>query len=85
MTDQNAPQISPQIFNLEVPILGICWGMQFITNVFGGEVKPLEKREDGVFDIDIVEKSVYLQIWKISNQCFCVGIDTFFNSEKFMT
>ena len=57
MTDQNAPQISPQIFNLEVPILGICWGMQFITNVFGGEVKPLEKREDGVFDIDIVEKS----------------------------
>jgi len=57
VTDQNAPQISPQIFNLEVPILGICWGMQFITNVFGGEVKPLEKREDGVFDIDLVEKS----------------------------
>ena len=35
--------------------------MQFITNVFGGEVKALDKREDGVFEIDLVEKSKLFQ------------------------
>ena len=57
VTDPGAPQLSPKIFELDIPILGICWGMQFITNVFGGEVKALDKREDGVFEIDLVEKS----------------------------
>ena len=55
--DANAPKVEPDLlFKLDnTPILGICWGMQFITAVFGGQVKPLDKREDGVFDIDITE------------------------------
>ena len=55
----NAPQLSKEIFNLDVPILGICWGMQFMNYSHGGEVKKLDKREDGVFEIDIQTSKLF--------------------------
>lgn len=36
--DENAPKISEEIFDLKLPILGICYGMQLITNMRGGKV-----------------------------------------------
>ncbi|MBI4979659.1 MAG: glutamine-hydrolyzing GMP synthase [Spirochaetes bacterium] len=45
--DKNAPHISDEIFSLGVPVLGICYGMQLITQLLGGTVERSTKREYG--------------------------------------
>ncbi|MDP2599493.1 MAG: glutamine-hydrolyzing GMP synthase [Deltaproteobacteria bacterium] len=49
---ETAPKPNPAIFNLGVPILGICYGMQLIVKHFGGEVASAEKREFGKAEIE---------------------------------
>lgn len=43
----DAPKPDPAIFDLDIPILGICYGMQTACSVAGGEVLPGESREFG--------------------------------------
>lgn len=52
--EEGAPSIDRDIFNLGIPILGICYGMQLITHLLGGKVSPAEKREYGkaILNID---------------------------------
>lgn len=45
--EKNAPLPSTEIFQMEVPILGICYGMQAMAHLLGGEVTLAEKREYG--------------------------------------
>lgn len=45
--DTDAPKVSKEIFNLGVPVLGICYGMQLITEMFGGKVARAKEREYG--------------------------------------
>src|SRR6516225_10151323 len=42
-----APSCDPAIFDLGIPVLGICYGMQLACHVLGGEVKPAVSREFG--------------------------------------
>ncbi len=42
-----APLCDPKIFDLGIPVLGICYGMQLACHVLGGEVKPAPSREFG--------------------------------------
>jgi GMP synthase (glutamine-hydrolysing) len=42
-----APKCDPRIFDLGVPILGICYGMQLGAELLGGRVKPAKSREFG--------------------------------------
>ena len=44
---QDAPQLSPAWFDLELPILGICYGLQRITQDLGGKVEKKSVREFG--------------------------------------
>src|SRR6056297_576024 len=46
--DENAPKIDRRIYDLGVPILGICYGMQLLTIDFGGNVERSAKREYGL-------------------------------------
>jgi len=45
--ERDAPQADKTIYSLELPILGICYGFQRLTEDHGGKVSPLEKREFG--------------------------------------
>ena len=55
--DQNAPQISEEILKLNIPVLGICYGFQLVSKIFGGTVEKSEKREFGLAKINILRKS----------------------------
>ncbi len=45
--EEGAPQCDPEIFNLGIPVLGICYGMQLICKNLGSEVKPCHVSEYG--------------------------------------
>ncbi len=45
--DKGAPHIVPEVLDLGVPVLGICYGMQLITYLLGGEVASSKTREYG--------------------------------------
>lgn len=55
--DKNAPQPSKEIWNLNIPILGICYGFQRLTENHGGKVKSLEKREYGRSEVQFQKKN----------------------------
>ena len=54
---ENAPMCDKEIFNLGIPILGICYGMQLMTHILGGEVQRADKREYGVTEVEIKNDS----------------------------
>ncbi len=45
--DEGSPRPDPEIFNLGIPILGICYGLQVMSLVLGGDVQRPERREYG--------------------------------------
>jgi GMP synthase (glutamine-hydrolysing) len=45
--DEGAPVVTEELFDLGVPVLGICYGMQLMSRHFNGEVVPAGKREFG--------------------------------------
>jgi len=56
--DKDAPPADARLFELGVPVLGICYGLQFMVHTLGGKVRPASKREYGHAEIDIVAESV---------------------------
>ena len=50
---ENSPKCSEEIFKLGIPVLGICYGMQLMTHILGGNVAKADKREYGVTDVKI--------------------------------
>ncbi len=45
--DEGAPTISPEVFALGVPVLGICYGAHLAAHLLGGDVRPADRREYG--------------------------------------
>lgn len=59
--EENAPDVNREIFNLGIPILGICYGLQIIAKHFNGEVSPSEKREYGKTKLEVINNSLLLE------------------------
>ena len=50
---KGAPKVAEKVFELNIPILGICYGMQTIANQLGGKVELANKREFGHADLKL--------------------------------
>src|SRR5579871_809219 len=59
--DKDAPPADARVFELGVPVLGLCYGLQFMVHTLGGKVRPAEKREYGHAEIDVISSSVLFQ------------------------
>ena len=61
VTSANTPRIPEIIFELNIPILGICYGMQTLAEQFGGQVTPTKTKEFGHASILIEQPSVLFE------------------------
>ncbi len=55
--DADAPPADERVLSLGLPVLGICYGLHFITHTLGGKVRPGPKREYGHANIDVIATS----------------------------
>ena len=53
--EKDAPGIDKAIFDLGIPVLGICYGMQLMSQVLGGRVVPGAEREYGKMPIETMK------------------------------
>jgi GMP synthase (glutamine-hydrolysing) len=53
--DEHSPKSDPKLFELGLPVLGICYGEQLMAQQLGGKVEPSNEREYGPADIEIGE------------------------------
>ena len=51
--DTDAPHADKSVFSLGVPVLGICYGLQFMVYALGGKVRPADKREYGHAKVEV--------------------------------
>ena len=58
--DDSAFGIDEEIFNLGIPVLGICYGMQLITHQLGGKVEPAVNKEYGKAELEVTTKEAQL-------------------------
>jgi GMP synthase (glutamine-hydrolysing) len=68
--DADAPPADPQVLHLGLPVLGICYGLHWMTHNLGGHVRPGDKREYGHAEVHITHESPLfarltgpLQVW----------------------
>src|SRR5262245_15929916 len=55
--EQGAPKCDPKLFELEIPILGICYGMHLMCDMLGSPVEPGTEREFGRTDATILDRT----------------------------
>lgn len=58
---QNSPKCDERIFDLNIPVLGICYGVQLMTNHYGGKVLNADHREYGFAELMIVKDNLFLE------------------------
>ncbi len=56
--DKNSPKINKKVFELGIPVLGICYGQQLICQLFGGKVEKSHQREYGKATLSVLKKSL---------------------------
>ncbi len=55
--DPGAPAADPAVLALGVPVLGICYGLQFVVHHLGGRVEPAAQREYGHAEVELVAET----------------------------
>lgn len=72
--DENSPHIDPEIFNLGIPVLGICYGAQLMAYTLGGKVEHAPSREYGKSDITYFGGKIFKDVDK-QNVCWMSHTD----------
>lgn len=70
VSEEGAPTVDSKIFELNIPILGICFGHQLIAHLLGGEVKSSDRREYGKTDVNLAEVSALFKGMEGKKQCW---------------
>ncbi len=68
--DPDAPHISPAIYDLGVPVLGICYGMQLTAHLLGGKVQKAQEREYGRVTVRMKEQAGLLAGMSAASSCW---------------
>jgi len=70
VNDPNAPKCDPEIFELPMPILAICYGHQLMQHTLGGKVEQGKTKEYGFAELEVVsdvgimkDRSVKTRVW----------------------
>lgn len=64
---EDSPRCAEGIFELGIPVLGICYGMQLMTYTLGGNVARADKREYGTTDVSIDNSSLLFKGFENTN------------------
>ena len=73
--EEGAPSAKEELFNLGVPVLGLCYGAQLMAHVLGGEVKRAENREYGKTEITLDNSSRLFEGIDSNNTCWMSHFD----------
>ena len=72
---EDAPKINKKLFELEIPILGICYGMQLMAYMLGGEVKTSNLKEYGKRKVILSNKSLLTDSIAKKSNCWMSHTD----------
>ncbi|BCZ18698.1 GMP synthase GuaA [Helicobacter sp. NHP19-012] len=59
--DKDAYRCAPELFETNLPMLGICYGMQLLVDSFGGQVRAAHRQEFGKAHLELLEKHPLLE------------------------
>lgn len=71
---EDTPKADPQVFELDVPVLGICYGHQFMAHTLGGKVESAVIREYGKTALTLQECELFAGI-ALENECWMSHTD----------
>lgn len=71
---EDSPKIASKVFDLGIPVLGICYGLQYLAHNLGGKVEPGAHKEMGPATLTVLKES---PIFKLSG-----GVNTTGGAEK---
>jgi len=70
-TTPTAPPADRRVPNWACPVLGICYGLQFMVHTLGGKVRARSKREYGHAEVEITNGSDSFKACPGNFQCGC--------------
>ncbi len=74
--DNSSPKCDKEILNLNIPVLGICYGHQLIAYLESGEVSPTEPGEYGITELKIQKENALLKNLKSTEKVWMNHKDT---------
>lgn len=73
--EEGAPTLGKELFELDIPVLGLCYGAQLMAHVLGGKVERADFREYGKTNITLDTSSKLFEGLNSDNTCFMSHFD----------
>ncbi|MBI9011251.1 MAG: glutamine-hydrolyzing GMP synthase [Clostridiales bacterium] len=73
--EEGAPSIEKEVFELGIPVLGICYGAQLMAHVLGGEVRNADQREYGKIELEIKDNNQLFKGVETGSTCWMSHFD----------
>jgi GMP synthase (glutamine-hydrolysing) len=68
--EKDSPSMDPSLFELGIPVLGICYGMHFMVHALGGTIKQANKKEYGFAQLMVKEEKPLFTNMETEFQCW---------------